>query len=136
MQFKLDGSFYNTQEENKATLNELEIITEEKFSNCFQCGKCSGGCPAFEYMDLFPHQVILLAKLGQFERILQSKAIWVCTACYSCSSHCPQDIDPARIMEGFRMMGLRKKDALTRILSFKGEVPRQAYVGYYRKNFR
>ena len=136
MRFSLNSETSGTKKENAAILDELEMITEEKFSNCFQCAKCSAGCPASEYMDLYPHQVILMAKIGLFERIFESKSIWICTCCFACGSRCPQDIDPARIMEGFRLIALRKTESRPEVYPFKGEIPRQAYVAHYRKNFK
>ncbi len=136
MRFSLKSSSSEGRKENEAILNEIEMITEENFSDCFQCGKCSAGCPASEFMDLYPHQVILLSQLGLFERILQSKSIWVCTSCFACSSRCPQGIDTAGVMEGFRLIALRETGSTSIVYPFVGEIPRQAYVGYYRKNFR
>ena len=34
-------------------------------AECFQCRKCTNGCPASFEMDLFPDQIIRLAVLGQ-----------------------------------------------------------------------
>ncbi|MGO8880246.1 MAG: heterodisulfide reductase subunit C, partial [Desulfomonilaceae bacterium] len=32
-------------------------------NQCYQCGKCSAGCPVAPEMDLLPHQLVRLAVL-------------------------------------------------------------------------
>jgi len=68
-------------------------------SSCFQCRKCSGGCPLTFTMDLLPHHVIRLAFLGQADRVLESRTIWVCSGCQTCTTRCPNGIDIAGTMD-------------------------------------
>lgn len=68
-------------------------------SACFQCRKCSGGCPLTFTMDLLPHHVIRLALLGQADRVLASRTIWVCSGCQTCTTRCPNGIDIAGAMD-------------------------------------
>ncbi|MDR3604234.1 MAG: 4Fe-4S dicluster domain-containing protein, partial [Syntrophaceae bacterium] len=37
-------------------------------NQCYQCGKCSAGCPVAPEMDLLPHQLVRLAVLGDVDR--------------------------------------------------------------------
>jgi heterodisulfide reductase subunit B len=71
---------------------------------CYQCSKCSAGCPVADHFDLIPHQVLRAAQLGQKELILSSKTIWLCAACESCATRCPQGIDITRIMDVLKIM--------------------------------
>jgi heterodisulfide reductase subunit C len=70
-----------------------------KVTCCFQCRKCSAGCPLAFAMDLFPDEVIRLALLGQEDRVLSSRTIWVCSGCETCTSRCPNGIDIAGVMD-------------------------------------
>ncbi len=90
-------------------LQEVEEYTGEKVSACFQCGKCSGGCPMVEAMDLLPHQVMRFAQMGLKEEVLGCKTLWVCASCFTCTARCQRDLDLAKVMEGFRVMQLRLK---------------------------
>lgn len=79
-----------------------EIQTPPTPSRCYQCMKCSTGCPVSGEMDLLPHQVIHLAALGMEDRALRSKTIWICAGCYTCAVRCPNDIDITSVMDELR----------------------------------
>ena len=75
---------------------------------CYQCGKCSAGCPMAFVMDLLPNQVIRLVQLGLAEDLEGSETAWLCASCLACSVRCPKGIDIARVMEAVRQLSLRK----------------------------
>lgn len=79
-----------------------------KITDCYQCGKCSAGCPMVFQMDYPPNQLIRLAQLGQTETVLSSKTIWVCVSCFTCTTRCPKDIDIAGLMDTWREMSLKE----------------------------
>lgn len=79
---------------------------------CYQCRKCSCGCPLTFAMDLLPHQVIQLALLGQEEKVLASNTIWVCSSCETCTTRCPNDIDIAGVMDWFKEQAVQQKKAV------------------------
>jgi len=83
-----------------------------KVSYCFQCRKCSAGCPLAFAMDLFPDQVIRLALLGQDEQVLGSRTIWVCSGCETCTSRCPNGIDIAGVMDWLKGEAARRGQAV------------------------
>ncbi len=112
---------------------ELASITQKDVMGCYQCMKCSSGCPFVDQMDYKPHQLILLAKLGLFDRVLNSRSLWVCASCLTCSSRCPQDVEPAKVIEGFRAMALReqRRDKVQAV--HRPGLPRQALIASMRK---
>ena len=69
---------------------------------CYQCGKCTAGCPVAYEMDIPPHQIMRAVQLGMRDAALSSHTIWVCAACETCSARCPQDADPAGVMDALR----------------------------------
>jgi heterodisulfide reductase subunit B len=69
---------------------------------CYQCVKCSSGCPLAEHMDLMPNQVMRSIQLGN-EGVLESKTIWLCASCQTCTTRCPQGLDIAEIMDTLRI---------------------------------
>jgi len=86
---------------NTADKKKLKLIEEKARTSllkCYQCGKCTAGCPMDFAFDLNPNEVIELLRLGEIERVLNSKTIWYCATCYTCSTRCPKEIDIANIM--------------------------------------
>ncbi len=81
-------------------------------SACYQCRKCSCGCPLTFAMDLLPHQVIQMALLGQEEKVLASNTIWVCSSCETCTTRCPNGIDIAGVMDWFKEQAVQQKKAV------------------------
>jgi len=73
---------------------------------CFQCSKCSAGCPVVSFMDYKPHQVIQMVNLGLADQLLSCRTIWVCASCYSCSTRCPNNVDVAKVMDWLRQTAL------------------------------
>jgi len=74
----------------------------EDVYRCYQCLKCSAGCPMTFAMDYPPSQIMRMVQLGQEEELLASKTIWVCLTCNTCSIRCPNDIDIALVIDSLR----------------------------------
>ncbi|MGB3225558.1 MAG: 4Fe-4S dicluster domain-containing protein [Desulforhopalus sp.] len=75
---------------------------------CYQCGRCSSGCPIGDFFDLNVMEVVRLAAYGQEERLLQSHTIWLCAACETCATRCPNEIEIAELMDVLRELAIRK----------------------------
>jgi len=79
-----------------------------KVVDCYQCGKCTAGCPVAAHMDVSPNQVVRLAQLGEWEKALESRAIWECVGCQTCSTRCPKEVDCAGVMDALREASLAR----------------------------
>ena len=66
---------------------------------CYQCVKCTGGCPLAEYFDWQPNQIMRALQLGQEDIALHAQTPWLCASCQTCTTRCPQGLDIAAIME-------------------------------------
>jgi len=77
---------------------------DENACKCYQCKKCSSGCPVARYAGLHPAQIMRAVQLGQLDMIFDDKFIWLCTGCETCTTRCPQSIDIAGIMDELKIM--------------------------------
>lgn len=59
------------------------------------------------HMDILPNQIIRLSQLGMHERLLASKAIWICVSCMTCNTRCPKGVRIAETIEALRETKLR-----------------------------
>lgn len=89
-------------------LAEVESRSGVRVSACFQCEKCTSGCPVVYAMDLPPNVLVRHVQLGQRDRVLSSETIWICASCITCSTRCPNDIDLAHVMDALRRMSMEQ----------------------------
>ncbi|MFZ5591897.1 MAG: 4Fe-4S dicluster domain-containing protein [Bacillota bacterium] len=82
----------------------LREASGQAVEKCYQCGKCTAGCPIAPFMDLVPNRVMRLVQLGQEEELLRAQSIWLCAFCSTCSVRCPRQIEVARVMDALRIM--------------------------------
>jgi len=84
------------------------IESDTDVNMCYQCGKCAAGCPVAYAMDYTPTQLIHAARLGMDDLVLQSKTMWLCAACETCTTRCPQDVDIAKVMDAAKIIAIRR----------------------------
>ena len=89
-------------------VKKIEEVSGQDVLTCYQCGKCSAGCPAAAAMDLMPNQVIRLVQMGLEDEATKCQTIWLCASCLTCYVRCPMGIDLSRIMEALRLQSLRR----------------------------
>ncbi len=90
---------------NEATPINSELarrVKDETGQNvylCYQCIKCTSGCPVAEFFDWQPNQIMRAVQLGQEDVALHSQTPWLCASCQTCTTRCPQGLDITAIME-------------------------------------
>ncbi len=99
-----------TQPGTAGRLSErLESHTKVRVARCYQCGKCSAGCPMATEMDHPPSRLLRLVQTGDPRHeaaVLASRAIWLCLGCETCVSRCPNEVDLPRAIDFFREQAL------------------------------
>jgi heterodisulfide reductase subunit B len=98
----------NRQVQTGTLAETIERETGENVFLCYQCVKCTSGCPLAEHFDLTPNQVMRAVQLNE-ESVLESKTIWLCASCQTCTTRCPQGLDIAGVMDALRIEAQKRE---------------------------
>ena len=125
----------NTVSSQAEKIKEISGVNTLK---CMKCGKCSESCPAFDEMDIKPHQFVSYVESGDVSSLLESKSLWKCLSCFACVERCPRDVKPAKLIEAARLMVVRQRggnylspDEVPELLD--EELPQQLLASAFRK---
>ncbi len=120
---------------------QAELVREISGVNplkCMKCGKCSATCPAFDEMDIKPHQFVSYVANENIEALAESKSLWKCLSCFACVERCPRDVKPGKIIDAARQIVVRQRggnylsaDEIPELLD--EELPQQLLVSAYRR---
>ncbi|MFQ5951816.1 MAG: 4Fe-4S dicluster domain-containing protein, partial [Candidatus Omnitrophota bacterium] len=78
---------------------EVQKEIEEAIRKCYACRKCTSGCPVAPEMDFPPSVLVRWLAVGDIEKIIKSRTIWVCSSCQNCYSRCPFEINIPHIID-------------------------------------
>lgn len=122
----------------KEVADNILRISNVNTRKCMKCGKCSGACPAFDKMDIHPHEFISMVERGNIEALAKSKTLWTCLSCFVCVERCPRNVKPANLIEAVRLSVIRKQgenrlkaDDVPTLVDDK--LPQQIIVSAFRK---
>ena len=117
-------------------LEKIIELSGETITLCDQCGTCSGGCPFITEMDVNPSQIMRQVMLGQKD-IMNTKTMWICASCFTCTVRCPRNLDVSKVSEALRQVKLREAIDFIDIEQISKDearkLPSIAIVGAFRK---
>ena len=124
--------------DNKKQAEKIKEISGANPLKCMKCGKCSASCPAFDEMDIKPHQFVSYVISENIDELVQSKSLWKCLSCFACVERCPRDVQPGRIIDAARQLVVRQRgqaylsaDEIPELLD--PELPQQLLVSAFRR---
>ena len=85
-------------------MQAVEAASGARLTLCFQCQKCTSGCPIAATADIKPHELIRLVQLGERDEVLSSRMIWECMSCQTCCTRCPQSVDLPAMIDALRRL--------------------------------
>jgi len=86
-------------------MESSEQTFAQKFDlyGCFQCGKCTGGCPVSLKSKLNIRKLMIEGILGKnLDRVSEKEELWDCTTCKTCTLRCPRGLKPMDLVIGMR----------------------------------
>jgi Fe-S oxidoreductase len=89
-----------------------KFIREECGENvylCYQCEKCSSGCPTSMAMRYRPAQMMRLAQFGLADRLETDASLWRCLGCDTCTAHCPHNLSVRKLVEVMRQKVIQER---------------------------
>ena len=124
--------------DNKKQAEKIKEISGANPLKCMKCGKCSASCPAFDEMDIKPHQFVSYVISENIDALVQSKSLWKCLSCFACVERCPRDVQPGRIIDAARQLVVRQRgqaylsaDEIPELLD--PDLPQQLLVSAFRR---
>ena len=119
----------------KSRAEQIKEISGVNPLRCMKCGKCSASCPAFNEMDIKPHQFVSYVINEDIETLVNSRSLW---KCLSCVERCPRDVKPGKLIDAARQLIVRQRgesylspDEIPKLLD--PEVPQQLLVSAFRR---
>ena len=106
------------QTSDRGLISLVQKAAGVDLSACYQCKKCSSGCPAAKYSLSTPSEIIRRLQLGVEDELLESDIIWLCLSCEACYTRCPMKINVAAVMDSLRRLSLASHAVLP-----KGNMP-------------
>lgn len=82
-----------------------DVRMREGLTSCMNCGVCTGVCPAAEFYNYDPRQIVSTIQTKDddaIEQILKSDTLWYCGECMSCRPRCPRGNTPGYVIQSLR----------------------------------
>jgi len=76
---------------------------------CYQCERCSSGCPTAMEMRYRPAQMMRIAQFGLEDMLSSDASIWRCLGCDTCTAHCPHNLSVRRLVEVMRQHVMQER---------------------------
>jgi heterodisulfide reductase subunit C1 len=84
-----------------------DVRFKEGLKACLNCGTCTAICPAAEFYNYQPRQIVDIIQTkdeSRIEELLKSETIWYCGECMSCVTRCPRGNAPGLLIIALRSL--------------------------------
>jgi Fe-S oxidoreductase len=101
-----------------------KFVREECGENvylCYQCERCSSGCPTAPAMRYRPAQMMRLAQFGLEDSLATDASVWRCLGCDTCTAYCPHDLSVRRLVEVMRQHVMQERYLVSGVDALDGD---------------
>ena len=95
-------------------LHAVEETAGVSLRACYQCKKCSIGCPVAAQTQSPPAEIIRRLQFGAGDELLQTELIWSCLCCETCYARCPNQINFPAVIDALKTIAVAKNVARPR----------------------
>jgi len=106
------------QAADSGLMQTVEEMSGVDLSACYQCKKCTSGCPVAKLIQSPPSEIVRRLQLGAGRELLESDLIWLCLSCEICYGRCPMEINIAAVIDALRTLALERGASIA-----QGNVP-------------
>jgi Fe-S oxidoreductase len=97
LEFFVSGGFKPMEASEETVAQKFDLY------GCYQCGKCTGGCPVSLKSRLNIRRLMIEGILGRnLEHLSERLELWDCTTCKTCTLRCPRGLKPMDLVIGMR----------------------------------
>ena len=96
------------KEDTTSFSKEIQQKCEQDVLTCYQCRKCTMGCPMAFKMNMKVNELMRAIQLGLREEVLSSDTMWWCVSCETCATRCPQGIEIVDVMDALRQTAFKE----------------------------
>jgi heterodisulfide reductase subunit C2 len=89
-------------------LGAVQEKADVNVSACYQCKKCSIGCPVADQTESSPSEIIRRLQMGAGDELLQADLIWTCLSCETCYARCPNEINFSAVIDALKSLAVEK----------------------------
>ena len=125
-------------------IQRIKDMTGSDLNVCYQCKKCTSGCPVSKLVKVPPSEIIRRLQFKGDNELLETEIIWMCVSCETCTARCPMGIEISAVMDALRVLALEKQavtqegnvplfnKALLRTVKYFGRTYDLAMIGAYK----
>ncbi|MBQ3388632.1 MAG: 4Fe-4S dicluster domain-containing protein [Thermoguttaceae bacterium] len=95
-------------ESPKRLIADVERLAHTQVNDCYQCGKCTAGCPRAGVMDAGPTRLIRLVQTGDVLEAAACESVWQCVSCLTCTTRCPKSVNIAGVVDALRQISVER----------------------------
>ena len=112
----------------------VEELAHTRLNDCYQCGKCTAGCPRGDVMDMPPTRLMRAVQIGDVTAAAGADSIWRCLSCLTCSARCPKSVNVSSVIDALRQISIENgtlSPSAAKIVEFQ-----KAFLRNIRRNGR